>query len=369
MVARSSLLRRPTPGARPARRTSSVVAALAALAPRLVRFAHHGYPARLLSRGSAAQQPLEQRVRLGDEDAQLARVALVVAARQAARLLLVPRDVDDERHRLGSVRLERARGRVIGHDQQAPLAARGPQPLEQRADHLLVHVLDRLDLLLRVAHVAALVGRLDVQEEELALLEGAQPVLGLAAEVRVEETGGARHGDLLEPRQHAEAVHQVDGGDDRALDAEALAQRRQPRALALPPGPDRGRRALAARRARLAEGMPGPEAPRAFHQVAEHLGPGAVGEVPRHRLAGAVVRRRGAHAALAAAPHEEVAVADAGVELEAVAAERAIHVADDLRRLLARRVAGREVAHDLRAALGRLERHQVAAERDVVGAE
>src|SRR5207245_3972449 len=40
--------------------------------------------------GSAAQQPLEQRVRLGDEDAQLARVALVVAARQAARLLLVP---------------------------------------------------------------------------------------------------------------------------------------------------------------------------------------------------------------------------------------------------------------------------------------
>src|SRR5207249_5151144 len=49
MVARSSLLRRPTSGARPARRTSSVVAALAALAPRLVRLAHHGYPDRLLA--------------------------------------------------------------------------------------------------------------------------------------------------------------------------------------------------------------------------------------------------------------------------------------------------------------------------------
>jgi len=48
MAARSSLLRRPTPGARPARRTSSVVAALAALAPRLVRLAHHDYPDRLL---------------------------------------------------------------------------------------------------------------------------------------------------------------------------------------------------------------------------------------------------------------------------------------------------------------------------------
>src|SRR5438876_12397623 len=132
MVARSSLLRRPTPGARPARRTSSVVAALAALAPRLVRFAHHGYPARLLSRGSAAQQPLEQRVRLGDEDALLARVALVVAAREAARLPLVARDVDDEGHRVVGVRLQRAWRRMVGHDQQTPLAARGAQPLEQR---------------------------------------------------------------------------------------------------------------------------------------------------------------------------------------------------------------------------------------------
>src|SRR5437773_1332687 len=47
---RARLLRRPTPGARPARGTSSVVAALAALAPRLVRLAHHGYPDRLLGR-------------------------------------------------------------------------------------------------------------------------------------------------------------------------------------------------------------------------------------------------------------------------------------------------------------------------------
>src|SRR5207244_11026474 len=54
MVARSSLLRRPTPGARPARRTSSVVAALAALAPRLVRLAHHDYPDRLLGRREGA---------------------------------------------------------------------------------------------------------------------------------------------------------------------------------------------------------------------------------------------------------------------------------------------------------------------------
>src|SRR5437667_7893181 len=49
MVARSFLLRRPTLGPRPARRTSSVVAALAALAPRLVRLARHDYSDRLLA--------------------------------------------------------------------------------------------------------------------------------------------------------------------------------------------------------------------------------------------------------------------------------------------------------------------------------
>src|SRR6266576_3299934 len=54
MAARSSLLRRPTPGAHPARRTSSVVAALAALAPRLVRLAHHDYPDGLLARCASA---------------------------------------------------------------------------------------------------------------------------------------------------------------------------------------------------------------------------------------------------------------------------------------------------------------------------
>src|SRR5207247_9807337 len=47
--ARFSLLRRRTPGARPARRTASVVAAFAALAPRLVRLARHAYPGGLLA--------------------------------------------------------------------------------------------------------------------------------------------------------------------------------------------------------------------------------------------------------------------------------------------------------------------------------
>src|SRR5438552_15919574 len=71
MAARSSLLRRPTPGARPARRTSSVVAALAALAPRLVRLARHHYPDGLLGGVLGVEAHVGDR-QVGGEDAPLA---------------------------------------------------------------------------------------------------------------------------------------------------------------------------------------------------------------------------------------------------------------------------------------------------------
>src|SRR6266581_4870884 len=136
---------------------------------------------------SAAEQPVHDGVGLRNEDPLLARVFLVVPARHPARLLLVAGDVDDEGHRIARMRLERAGCRVIGHDEDTPLAAHRAQPLEHGAHDLLVEVLDRLDLLPRIAHVTAFVGRLHVQEEEVARLEGTEAVLRLAAEVRVEE--------------------------------------------------------------------------------------------------------------------------------------------------------------------------------------
>src|SRR5206468_170429 len=91
MAARSSLLRRPTPGARPARRTSSVVAALAALATRLVRLAHHDYPDGLLMAIEAGGAPLAERLRpllarraRGEEAAELATFARLLFARGGA---------------------------------------------------------------------------------------------------------------------------------------------------------------------------------------------------------------------------------------------------------------------------------------------
>src|SRR5437867_6335171 len=97
MAARSSLLRQPTPGARAARRTSSVVAALAALAPRLVRLAQHDYPDSLLAPGAGRRpgRPLPRDdFRSGEEPPVEVRLqeALGVAARlegeEATRALL-----------------------------------------------------------------------------------------------------------------------------------------------------------------------------------------------------------------------------------------------------------------------------------------
>src|SRR5213592_3695864 len=88
MVARFSLLRRSIPGSRPARRTSSVVAALAALAPRLVRLAHHDYPDGLLMAIEAGGAPFAERLRpllarraRGEEAAELATFARLLFAR------------------------------------------------------------------------------------------------------------------------------------------------------------------------------------------------------------------------------------------------------------------------------------------------
>src|SRR5437773_5659765 len=67
MAARSSLLWRPTPGARPARRTLSLRAALAALAPRLVRLAHHDYSDRLLRRTAERHPRSHRAARVGNQ--------------------------------------------------------------------------------------------------------------------------------------------------------------------------------------------------------------------------------------------------------------------------------------------------------------
>src|SRR5437879_4923751 len=126
---------------RPMKRAEASAAASVTRTTSRARFRSIG--ARAPDVRSAAEQPVHDGVGLRDEDALLARVALVVPARHPAPLLLllVAGDVDDEGHRIARMRLERAGRRVIGHDEDAPLPAHGAQPLEHGAHDLLVEVL------------------------------------------------------------------------------------------------------------------------------------------------------------------------------------------------------------------------------------
>src|SRR5229473_7851535 len=122
MAARSSLLRRPTPGARPARRTSSVVAALAALAPRLVRLARHHYPDRLLAQAVLLHLLLERDPRDAERLSRPGHVAVVLAE-----------DLHDELH------LERG-------PRVAEVGGRGGRPLLARRTGCRRSVFERPEL-------------------------------------------------------------------------------------------------------------------------------------------------------------------------------------------------------------------------------
>src|SRR5262245_35690453 len=169
---------------------------------------------------------LEDPVRLGDEDALIARVALAEAALDPARLLLVVGDIDRERDRLGARGAGGARRRVVGGDKEAPGAAALAEPLEQRVDHLLVEALDGRDLPVRVAEQRGGVRGLHMDDHEVVALERAQALLDLApARGQVREAGQEPGPDRVRR-----------GGDDGAGDAETR-QRLQRRMPARAPRP------------------------------------------------------------------------------------------------------------------------------------
>src|SRR5438552_3454059 len=101
---------------------------------------------RSIGRPSVAQQPLEEQVPLGDEDAVLARVALAEAAARGLRLALVARDRDHERDRLRGVGARGTRRRMVRNDEHPPLVPALPQALDDRPDQVGVEALDRLHL-------------------------------------------------------------------------------------------------------------------------------------------------------------------------------------------------------------------------------
>ncbi len=96
--------------------------------------------------------------------------------------------------------------------------------VEQRPQDRGVDAFDRLHLLGRVAHVSRLVGRLDVDEDEVVTRERRKRGARLGGVVGVEVAGGAGHVYDLDAGVAADALDEVDGGDDRAVEPTQLAE-------------------------------------------------------------------------------------------------------------------------------------------------
>ena len=80
---------------------------------------------------------------------------------------------------------------MVGRDENAILAVL-LQRLMERADNVPVDLFQGLDLGGRVAFVRGLVGRLDVNADQVHVLEGLDRVTALGGVVGVEVAGGAR---------------------------------------------------------------------------------------------------------------------------------------------------------------------------------
>ena len=101
------------------------------------------------------------------------------------------------------------------------------------------------------------------------------------------------------------------------------------------------------------------------HDPVELIGSFAAGKVSGDGLPRYVVGRGGVHALGALAPHQQVAIADAGIELERLVRYLLVHVGDDAGRRLAVDVSGGIVRHrHLLARAGQGD--QVHAEGDIV---
>ncbi len=109
----------------------------------------------------------------------------------------------------------------------------------ERADDVAVDPLQGLDLGVGPPFVAGLVGGLDVDADDVVVVQGrdARPALGRV--IGVEIAGRPLDVDPVPPREHPDPSDQVDGRDDRPLQAVEHLELGQSRGLPLTPEPDR----------------------------------------------------------------------------------------------------------------------------------
>src|SRR4051794_6470102 len=150
-----------------------------------------GGPGTALETGRGAPEPRRTGATLGGGETGHEAVGLDRGHPRSGRFGVRPpadlggRVEEEVRDRVRGVGPEPNRGRVVRHEQD-PVVTELRQRGDERADDLAIPGLERGDLLPRVLLVAGFVGRLDVEEEEVAIRQARQARVALRAVVVVE---------------------------------------------------------------------------------------------------------------------------------------------------------------------------------------
>src|SRR5580692_1051062 len=155
-----------------------------------------------------AEQRFYQVIAVADEYAGGSAVVFGVATRRAAAGFELRRRHQREWHRFRRMSLELARCRMIGHQQDREIAQRA-KPREHRPDDQLVDTLDRFLLQIGAAHVTGFVGRLDMQQQEVARLQRFEAVTPLCSVVSIEKSGRSGNLNQVQSGQPSQSVDEI----------------------------------------------------------------------------------------------------------------------------------------------------------------
>src|SRR5438445_4488368 len=134
---------------------------------------------------------------------------------------------------------------MIGRNEDTPVTVAW-QGFQKRAHDVAIDFLERFHLGVRLAFMRRLVGRFNMNADEIVISQRRHGSAALGRVIGVEIAGGTGHVDAFPPKQDAHATDQIDGADDGAALAVNLGERPELWRPPLAPKPDLRRRPLAA---------------------------------------------------------------------------------------------------------------------------
>ena len=148
--------------------------------------------------------------------------------------------IEHIRHRIGCVCTHMHRCRMIRHDKHAEIHAGFFQRICHRADHLLINVLDRGDLIGNASLMSHLVRSFNMHIDEIipAFCQRFHRRLAFSAVIRIQAAVGAFDCNIVHTGPHRDAFQKINRGDHGPSDAVLLLKgcKRRPCARAPEPG-------------------------------------------------------------------------------------------------------------------------------------